>query len=178
MWNRRIMKEINCLRNFDEIINDRYVYPSGIRKKKPQFYLKYEEAFKHLASQQIKITNIIVNMPEISLDVYIKSVKFNFTFDMKGYPFKCPEIKLNGKEYRLCLSKKHRNYFNMGAPCLCCSSLTCSNNWRGTISIIDILNEYIEFDKLYFSRIRDKYNCKKYICINKVGFYLPIADFL
>ena len=178
MLNRRITKEISYLENYRDIVNNRYTYSTKKKKKKSSIYQKYEKILKNLASQSIKITNIIGNSERISLDIYIKSYKFNFVLDLHGYPFKCPYIKLNGKNYQLCLPIKSSNYFNMGSSCLCCLSITCGNKWRGTYTIIDILNEYIEFDKLYFSRIRDRYNCKKYICVKKLGFYLPIADFL
>ena len=177
-FGRRIYKEIFYLDNYQNIING-----VGITDQKTKFYNRNRESFlkiNNLGVMDIKLIDI-VNFSKtnrtLSLDLILKNKKLNMTFMVNGYPFRCPQIIYNNDKNIYCKMYKYMHYFKM-AECLCCSSITCRDNWRATFFMSDIILEYVENYKKYISRIEDKYNCNLYVCYCKLGFFLPIADFL
>ena len=170
--NRRIINEITFLANFKDLVNDTY-----IPIKHNKFFDKHQQNFKELKEKyNAIICNISGGPNTINLNLFIRNYKFNFKFILDHYPFRVPKIFLNNKSYLPCLNNKPK--LLNSKECLCCQSITCYNNWNGTFNITQILLEYAKYDKLYFSRLRDKYNCKIYLCQKKIGFYLPIDEFL
>jgi len=177
-FGRRMYKEIFYLDNYQNIING--VDISGNKKT---FHKKHTERFlkiNNMGVVDIKLIDIAKFSKSnsiLSLDLILKNKKLNITFILSGYPFRCPQIIYNNNKSLYCKMYKYRRYFNT-VECLCCSSITCRSNWYATFFLSDIILEYIEYYKKYISRIEDKYNCNLYICYCKLGFFLPIAEFL
>ena len=70
--------------------------------------------------------------------------KINIVLD-DNYPFRKPiNIKVNNYTYKslIQLSNKQLDMFNI-KECLCCTSLTCTDNWSPTSTINKLLSEII-----------------------------------
>jgi ubiquitin-protein ligase len=62
------------------------------------------------------------------------------------YPFKPPNVIINGKNYTSFLKFTSREKLNVlksltNKGCLCCSTITCSDNWSPALTFIDIISE-------------------------------------
>ena len=100
---------------------------------------------------------IIVNDNNVEIEVCVFKIgyiyntffKFNILFD---YPFKPPQIYLNGKNVKkyLVSTKLFQNEFKnqLGTDCFCCKSITCINNWSPTYNIVNIIDEIVKYFKL------------------------------
>tara|TARA_B110000208_G_C11743521_1_gene420820 strand:+ start:286 stop:840 length:555 start_codon:yes stop_codon:yes gene_type:complete len=177
-FGRRMYKEIFYLDNYQNIING-----VDIPGRKRTFHNKNKENFlktNNMGVLDIKLYDV-ANFSEtnniLNLDLILKNKKLNMTFILSGYPFRCPQIIYNNDSGVYCKMYKYRRHFDT-MECLYCSSITNSRRWKGTYFISDIILEYIEYYKKYISRMEDKYNCNLYICYCKLGFFLPIAEFL
>jgi ubiquitin-protein ligase len=77
---------------------------------------------------------------------YVNNLVFLFKISSE-YPFKPPEIYLNGKNFKgyLPSGTLFRDDLKkiLGSNCLCCNSITC--NWGPTLNIINIVDEIREF---------------------------------
>ena len=93
------------------------------------------------------------------------------------YPWKPPEIKINGHNYmRLLQIFEQWKLKYINTRCLCCSSLMCISNWTPFKSISDILTEVCNnLDlKLKFNEIRHVKKIKNKYLIDDI----PIEDYL
>jgi len=176
---RRLCKEIFYLDNYINMIkNETFV------KKKGKLFYRYRECFHKINDMgviDIRFTNrkniFLEKNAILGLSLILKNKKLNITFTLDGYPFRCPNVIFNNDPNIYCKMYKYIKHFDIN-DCLCQSSIICNNNWGGNILLSKIILEYITNYQKYISRIEDKYNCNLYICYCKLGFYLPIADFL
>lgn len=77
------------------------------------------------------------------------------------YPFRSPnKIYINGYDYITLLKCQARNLKQIGLEekCLCCCSLTCSNNWAPSYNICNLLDE-IEHNLSIKRGISDSIHC-------------------
>ena len=176
---RRLCKEVFYLDNYVNIIND-----VEIVERKTLLFKKYNENFRNINKSGVidinftrKKNRFPLKSGVLGLDLILKNKKLNITFILDGYPFRCPKVIYNNDSNIYCKMYKYNDHFDLN-DCLCQSSITCNNNWYGVFLLSDIILEYITYYKKYISRIEDKYNCNLYICYCKLGFFLPIAEFL
>ena len=73
------------------------------------------------------------------------------------YPFKVPEMFINNQDYNQYLSELQTKHSlnekikkQLNIQCLCCESILCPNNWKPSITIIDIIKQYLYFNSLFF----------------------------
>jgi ubiquitin-protein ligase len=106
--------------------------------------------------------NIIKKYNNFRLDEMPNSTTIKMTIEHRGdiieilfpdqFPFRKPQIHLNGKIYHdmLYLNTSYfKNYLNnMGIKCLCCQSIMCTRNWIPCRRIIEILDEVTNNKKL------------------------------
>ena len=71
---------------------------------------------------------------------YVANIELNFG---PQYPFRNPKVKINNMLYHSVLKSNLPNilYKATRRRCLCCSSLTCSYNWKPINNTYDLLNE-------------------------------------
>ena len=107
---------------------------------------------------EYKFNKIIINevVDEIQqIDFINKNIKISFLL-CSFYPFKPPKkIYINGYEYISLLKFSHKDLRQLGfnKPCLCCDSLSCTNNWSPPLRLHLLLDEIIKnmgFKKFYF----------------------------
>ena len=105
----------------------------------------------------------------------------------KLYPFKPPEVKLNGKNYNtlfLCrnffpettvIDENYQNFYinklTNNGECPCCSSILCNDNWYPLLGFSNILNEIIELLERRL-RIREIRYAQQVMRQN-IGFTIP-----
>lgn len=105
----------------------------------------------------------------------------------KVYPFKPPEVKLNGKIYKtlfLCknffpktnvIDENYRNFYinklTNNGECFCCKSILCHDKWNPTLGFSNILNEIIKLleKKLRIREIRSA----EQVMRQTIGFTIP-----
>lgn len=103
--------------------------------------------------------------------------KINIVLD-DNYPFRKPiNIKINNYSYKslIQLFNKQLSLFNI-KECLCCTSLTCVNNWTPTSTIKSLLSEIIlnlSYKEKYVLYIIVNVIKRKYL-INDI----PILDYV
>ena len=176
---KRLYKEIFYLDNYVNIIRG-----VDIVKKNTKFSRRNTECFykiKELGVMDIIFTEKRNLFSEtggvLALDLIFKNKKRNIVFSLNGYPYRCPRVIFNNDTDIYCKMYKYNKYFDI-TNCICRNSIVCSNNWHIYFLLSNIILEYVTYYQKYISRIEDKYNCNLYICYCKLGFYLPIADFL
>jgi ubiquitin-protein ligase len=95
----------------------------------------------------------------------------NYCFILNdNYPFKPPNLLINGisyKEFLINNSSKYRNIIKKvsGLQCLCCDNILCSDRWSPSITLIKIINEVNLFrtykkciiNKIMADKIKNKY---------------------
>ena len=99
----------------------------------------------------------------LSEDKYV-TIKINYPRD---YPFKAPKVFINNHDYisLLRIEEKWKLDFLGPDKCLCCSSMTCANNWcaaRTTFQLLDEIKNNLTFkirlnEIAHVRKIRDKY---------------------
>ena len=118
-----------------------------------------------------KFNKIIINevVDEIQqIDFINKNIKISFLLS-SFYPFKPPKkIYINGFEYISLLKFSHKDLRHLGfnKPCLCCDSLSCTNNWSPPLRLHLLLDEIIKniaLKKFYFYYKFIKIIEKKYL---------------
>jgi ubiquitin-protein ligase len=62
------------------------------------------------------------------------------------YPFKPPNMIINGKDYTSLMKITNREKLNVlksltNKSCLCCNTITCYDNWSPALTFIDIISE-------------------------------------
>lgn len=112
----------------------------------------------------IKSKDCIITVHEL---VYGKINCYKFCIN-NNYPFSCPTVFLNNQPYLKLLSNltayekqpysnalsnktkcKISNLKNLtGFDCLCCSSITCRNNWSPCCVLTNIIDEIQHFKKI------------------------------
>ena len=65
------------------------------------------------------------------------------------YPFKCPKIFINDKEYISILAEVSASE-KLDSECLCCKSICCHNTWKPCYNIKNILDEIKYFEEIDF----------------------------
>ena len=169
--NPRIKKELNC-------------YYSLLLGIKNNYYSKFiKNEFINFSLIDVFINNNIINAYfDLSITPHKNTiVNIEFVTTSHIYPWYCPTIKLINLEYKnfLIPNKNFSNFLNKinnDSICLCCSSITCRNNWSISHNINSILHEIYQNLNIK-SRFMDNIMCN-YI-VNKIfGFYLPIDTFL
>lgn len=74
----------------------------------------------------------------------------------QNYPFKAPNIKLNGKNYCDVINDTQKKYSeqinNLNVECLCCFTVAHAEKWKPCFTIKNILDEYLKF-KVYIDKI-------------------------
>jgi len=171
---KRIVCELDYLTNSKEIINNSFSSSKRIFNHHKKCFIELKEKY----NTSIDKVSYSEDYNIITLKFTINRFKHTIIYKLHNYPFRVPEVILDGTEYWPCLTDKYLKMFNINDNCLCCQSFTCSRNWKGTLTMLDILLEYVRYEKQYFSRIREKNYCKIYICNKRLGFYLPISEFL
>jgi ubiquitin-protein ligase len=85
------------------------------------------------------------------------------------YPFKPPKVEFNFVNYSAFLKTSHMSSILLhqlrGISCLCCSSITCKDNWSPAITINHIIEEIRTYQtykkqiiyKVFADKIKDKY---------------------
>ena len=139
------------------------------------------------------IKNDIVELFDVNIDNNVLNASFfleltsdkvtilNVIFDKNCYyPFRPPTIKLfNDVDYISCLKLSPTRLKELGinnTSCLCCSSLTCKNNWSVQHNLSCIFQE-IKNNLCLKIRLIDRIMAQK-ILDQKIGFFLPLVDFL
>tara|TARA_B110000208_G_scaffold179533_1_gene228431 strand:- start:582 stop:1124 length:543 start_codon:yes stop_codon:yes gene_type:complete len=174
----RLCKEVFYLDNYTNIIND-----VDIVKNPNSYFNRYKSIIldiRKYAVLDIKFTSKKIFSTKnnfLGIEIILKNKKLTITFELDGYPFKCPRVIFNNDPDIYCKLYKYNKYFDI-SECLCSNSIACGTNWSPNFGIANIILEYITNYTKYISRIEDKYNCYLYICYCKLGFYLPIADYL
>ena len=94
------------------------------------------------------------------------------------YPFRCPKVKINNMNYQCLLKCNFHSFLKRitNKRCLCCSSLTCSNNWKPIDNTYKLLEEIKTnlttklrcIELLHIKKIKDKY----------LNADIPIEDFI
>ena len=169
--NPRIKNELNCY----------YSLLLGIQNR------HYNKFIDKTMCNKIHLIDVYINNNinvyfSLSITPYKNTiVNFEFNTANKFYPFHCPNIKLINIEYMQILMynksfSEFLNKINLDSICLCCSSITCRNNWQLNYNINNILTEIHENLNLK-SRYTDHIMCK-YITRHFFGHYLPIDTFL
>ena len=175
---RRLTKELSYLQEFDSITTQE----NGETKELPKSSRgKAMAIFKNLKmSYGANIKNAILapDFTTLSLDLTIEDRSFAFNFTFNNYPWRPPTMLINGKLHKRCLAPKVMKYFKLNSLCLCCDSIMNLDKWNATMRLVDILLEFARLEKDYLSRVRDKTNCHSYIITKKIGFYVPICEFL
>jgi ubiquitin-protein ligase len=103
--------------------------------------------------------------------------KINIVLD-DNYPFRKPiSIKINNYTYKslIQLSNKQLHMFNI-KECLCCTSLTCKDNWSPTSTINKLLTEIIlnlSYKERYVMNIIIEVIKRKYLNLD-----IPIYKYL
>ena len=106
-----------------------------------------------------------------------KTTVVNLIFNNnRPYPFYAPEIKIFYYDYSEMLRTDLSTLPDIEKICLCCSSLTCKNNWNLTRKLTDIFEE-IRTNLSLKIRISDKILCK-HVVNQKIGTYVPVDEFL
>jgi ubiquitin-protein ligase len=84
------------------------------------------------------------------IDEKYKNMNIYKIFFYDNYPFSSPKIYINEEPYGKILSDKFLNLNKFisekmrkfySKNCLCCSSITCSNNWSPSFSINNLIKE-------------------------------------
>jgi hypothetical protein len=88
------------------------------------------------------------------MEIIINNIKFNFKLPTQ-YPFMAPELYIGNNRYINMLRLKLPELKSKGIKCLCCKSLTCTNNWKPSKRIIDIIDEFF-YNKKLIKNIIDK----------------------
>lgn len=69
----------------------------------------------------------------------------------QNYPFKAPNIELNGKNYCDIINETQKKYSeeikNLEVDCLCCFTVAHAEKWKPCYTIKNILDEYLKFKK-------------------------------
>lgn len=177
--NKHIKVALDQVKN-KRIKNELMGYYSATLGIKNRFYNTY-------------IKNDIVELIDITIENNILNASFflqltsnkitiiNVIFDENCfYPFKPPNIKIfNNIDYISLLQISPTQLENLGVndtSCLCCSSLTCKNNWSVTYNLSDIFHE-IKHNLILKSRLVDRIMAQK-VLNQKIGFFLPLIEFL
>ena len=95
------------------------------------------------------------------------------------YPFEPPYIRVNQHSYisLLQFNRKHNTLLGFGPnKCLCCESLTCSNNW-GPICNLDILIKEV-YRNMEYKRALTYQICVDVIKYKYLNPDIPIMEFL
>ena len=175
---RRLTKELAYLQEFDSITSqdngETNESPKSIRDKAVVIF----KHLKMLYGADIKNVILSPDFATLSLDFSIEGRSFTFNFTFNNYPWRPPTMLINGKPYKRCMAPKVMKYFKLNSRCLCCDSIMNLDKWNATTRLVDILLEFARLEKDYFSRVRDKTNCHSYIITKKIGFYVPICEFL
>jgi len=106
---------------------------------------------------------------EILATFIIKSNNYTFNIPI-NYPFKNPDLSLNGKNIFSFFDLKSNRFktvlkYIKGIDCLCCNSFLCHNNWTPIISLDNIINQIEDFHnikiliikKILADKIKEKY---------------------
>ena len=151
--NKRILKELL------DIIKK---YNTNIIKNDKSYILNVNE---------YKFNKIIINdaIDEIQqIDFINKNIKISFLLT-SFYPFNPPKkIYINSYEYISLLKFSHKDLSHLGfnKPCLCCDSLSCTNNWCPALRLHLLIDEIIKnmaLKKFYFYYKFIKIIEKKYL---------------
>lgn len=124
--------------------------------------------FKFLQNTNLQI--ISINITEELIDIKIQDNNYAtnkmYTFVLNhNYPFSQPTVYINNKSYTQFVTISSLLSLKMvkeiwGYECLCCNTYMCANNWRPTITLINIINE-IQVYRNIRTAIMYKVLCKK-----------------
>ena len=138
-------------------------------KEKHELYSKYnncelESCYEYNQYNQLKV---IIN-------------NINFTAKLpSNYPFRAPSLFINDKPYLKMIRFKTKKLKNKKIDCLCCKSLTCTNNWSPSKKVNDVIEEFFDNKKI-IKKIVSKWFlteiCIKYNIALELEYY--IGDFL
>lgn len=125
-------------------------------------------------SSNLQVASICINNNKCTIvtiyDLSTKNIntyEFHIPFD---YPFRCPKISVNYRQYTHFLQIKTAAFANLLSqmykiPCLCCHSYNCFEKWSPGFTLSDIIGEIRKFrqykrniiNKYYADKIKDKY---------------------
>lgn len=123
--------------------------------------------------------NDYIYLFRMEIEKFITNITITHSPD---YPFKPPaNILVNGYDYLPLLRSLNRDILRqLAIPsdtiCLCCSSLTCGDNWSPQNNMKSLLIE-IATNMISKLRLNEKRHGIK-MCKNFVGHSLPIIEFL
>tara|TARA_B110001469_G_C9437170_1_gene221727 strand:+ start:215 stop:664 length:450 start_codon:yes stop_codon:yes gene_type:complete len=145
------------------------VFTKRLIKEKHELYSKYnncelESCHEYNHNNQLKV---IIN-------------NINFTAKLSSqYPFRAPNLFINDISYLKILRFKTKELKDMKIDCLCCKSLTCTNNWAPSKKVNDIIEEFF-YNRKIIKKIIGKWFlteiCIKYNIALELEYY--IGDFL
>jgi ubiquitin-protein ligase len=141
--NAALIQSKNCI--FNNTQNK-----SFFKRLKHEFnnmYKLYDDV-KICINEDAKNVNVII-LEKIFDDNNYSYNKYAFEINYH-YPFVCPKVFFNDKNYYDFLTYDD-NYIHKQLQddhCLCCKSLTCSNNWAPSVTLIHIINEIKENVKI------------------------------
>ena len=95
------------------------------------------------------------------------------------YPFQPPDIRVNQHSYLSLLhfNREHRKLLGFGSnKCLCCESLTCSNNWGPSCTLDTLIKEV--YRNMEYKRVLTYQICVDAIKYKYLNPDIPIMEFL
>jgi hypothetical protein len=166
--NKRIKNELNCY----------YAYSLGIKNKYFMKILLTAKYFKKYKLLDVSSDNDLITVSFFLKVTDYKNTIISLIFNKKGvYPWKPPRVKIFNQHDYLGLLQIDSDFLGkINVTCLCCSSITCHNNWNVQKKICNILDEIYE-NFIIKSRYMDRIMCKK-VTEYIFGTYLPIIEFL
>jgi ubiquitin-protein ligase len=124
---------------------------------------KFIKNNNYLQILSINITENLINIKILDKN-YSKNNIYTFLIN-KNYPFTQPNVFINNITYIQFMQIKSPETLKLlkeiwGYDCLCCSTYMCSDNWRPTIKILNIIEE-IQFYRNIRLAIMYKILCNK-----------------
>lgn len=150
-------------------------YTKRLTKEQYDLYCKYGNCILESCYEKGNRGHIIhVHKMEIMINNIIFTIKFP-----SHYPFRAPDLFINDIPYIKMLKIKLKELKEINIECLCCKSVTCTNNWRPSLKVDDIIEEYFKNKKI-INKIIEK-RLLNTICINyniplELEYY--IGDFI
>lgn len=130
---------------------------------------------KRWTSQWIISPDYLIHIP-INLPYLHGILQIN---PVPNYPFKPPTLSYNGQSiyriYRTGSLFQEDMKLITGMKCLCCGTFLCPDNWHCTVTIADIVEEFLKVIDYKF-RIVERFLCKK--IQEKYLHNVPIHEYL
>jgi len=140
----------------------------SVKKRLLREITKFDEENCSLMSIDTTIENN-KTYPTINVIDFDNNLIYSFIID-HSYPFRQPKVRINFRDYYQFLKSNYVPFSEFikkqyKINCLCCSSMTCSDNWTPANTIIKLIQEIRMFknyrrnfiNKLMADKIKLKY---------------------